>query len=90
MFMYFFQCAVCKEYFSGTPTEGHQCYRQMNVNREYCFAPITQNDCTRSPEPLLQGRTVFFAVQPKYVNVDIRVTIDVTQGGKVYLFLHTR
>lgn len=24
---------------------------------------------------------VFFVVQPKFMNVDIRVTVDVTQGG---------
>ena len=77
-----FQCAKCKEYFLGTPQDGHQCFRQMNVNREYCFDPYTQKDCTRTPEPLIYGRTVFFAVQPKYVNVDIRVTIDVTVGGR--------
>ena len=65
----------------GTPTNGHHCYRQMTVNRDYCFDPTTQNDCARIPKPLLLGRTVFFVVQPKYVNVDIRVTVDVTLGG---------
>lgn len=27
------------------------------------------------------GRTVFYGVQPKYLNVDIRITLDVTTGG---------
>ncbi|KAK3588362.1 hypothetical protein CHS0354_005627 [Potamilus streckersoni] len=78
---YRLQCSACKEYFMGTPTKGHQCYRQMSVNREYCFDPTTQTDCSQNPGPLQQGRTVFFGVQPKYVNVDIRITIDVTKGG---------
>jgi hypothetical protein len=33
------------------------------------------------PKPLHPGQTVFFAVQPKYMNVDIRVVVDVTQGA---------
>ena len=77
-----FQCAYCKEYFIGKPTKGHQCYRTMTVNKDYCLDPLTQAECTRSPGPLRLGRTVLFVVQPKYVNVDIRVTIDVAIGGK--------
>ncbi|ESO94412.1 hypothetical protein LOTGIDRAFT_145046, partial [Lottia gigantea] len=75
------QCSHCKEYFIGTPTEGHQCYRQLTIDREYCFDPETQKNCNQYPHPLHQGRTVFFEVPPKYLNVDIRVTIDVTMGG---------
>lgn len=33
------------------------------------------------PKPLHPGQTVFFFVQPKYMNVDIRVIVDVTQGA---------
>ncbi|XP_067662212.1 multiple epidermal growth factor-like domains protein 8 [Haliotis asinina] len=75
------QCSECREYFMGTPTNNHQCYRQMTVDKEYCFDPETQNNCNREPMALRQGRTVFFAVQPKYLNVNIRITIDVTMGG---------
>lgn len=53
----------------------------MSVNRDYCFDPVTQEECNRSPNSLHIGRTVFFVVQPKYVNVDIRVTVDVSVGG---------
>lgn len=75
------QCSACKEYFLGTPTNGHHCYRQMTVDRDYCLDPDTQKNCNQNPGPLLRGRTVFFAVQPRYLNVDIRVTIDITKGG---------
>ncbi|XP_055897034.1 multiple epidermal growth factor-like domains protein 8 [Biomphalaria glabrata] len=75
------QCASCKEYFFGIPTNGHQCYRQMNVDRDYCFDPDTQNNCNQFPKALQTGKTVFFVVQPKYLNVDIRITIDVTSGS---------
>lgn len=53
----------------------------MTVDKEYCFDPDTQTNCNQNPGALLKGRTVFFAVQPRYLNVDIRITIDVTFGG---------
>ncbi|XP_063423029.1 multiple epidermal growth factor-like domains protein 8 [Mytilus trossulus] len=80
------QCAVCEEYFQGHPVHDHQCYRQMNVDREYCLDPETQNECSQNAHPLMQGRTVFFAVQPRYLNVDIRITIDVLKGGADVFF----
>ena len=69
--------------FQGTPTEGHQCYRIMQVELDYCFDPETQNSCNPSPlaGTLTEGRTVFFVVQPRYLNVDIRITLDVTEGA---------
>jgi hypothetical protein len=33
------------------------------------------------PKPLHPGQTVFFFVQPRYMNVDIRIIVDVTQGA---------
>ena len=76
------QCSECVDNFMGTPTGGHQCYRQMNVDRDYCFDPDTQMNCnTEQLMPLYKGRTVFFVVQPKYLNVDIRILLDVTKGG---------
>lgn len=29
----------------------------------------------------MPGQTVFFAVQPRFMNVDIRVIVDVTEGA---------
>ena len=61
---------------------GRQCYRQLNVDNEGCFDPTSQTNCFHDPtiRNLPKGRTVFFAAQPKFTNVDIRVTIDVTFG----------
>lgn len=53
----------------------------MTVDRDYCLDPSTQMNCNMEPAPLYWGRTVFFAVQPKYLNVDIRITLDITRGG---------
>ncbi|CAN7993578.1 unnamed protein product, partial [Ixodes hexagonus] len=74
------QCSKCKENFQGVPTNGHQCYRHMRLEQEYCFDPHTQ-ECSPEPTPLPQGRTVFFVVQPRYMNVDIRIVVDVTSGA---------
>ncbi|MFT7800605.1 multiple epidermal growth factor-like domains protein 8 [Arapaima gigas] len=76
------QCAKCKDSFNGTPINGRQCYRQFNVDNECCFDPTSQSNCFHEPNirNLPRGRTVFFAAQPKFTNVDIRVTIDVTFG----------
>ncbi|VVD02143.1 unnamed protein product, partial [Leptidea sinapis] len=39
------------------------------------------NECKIKPRPLYAGQTVFLAVNPRYMNVDIRVIVDVTQGA---------
>ncbi|XP_047489262.1 multiple epidermal growth factor-like domains protein 8 [Penaeus chinensis] len=75
------QCSKCKETYLGNPSNGHQCFMQMSVEKEYCLDPYVQNECRNEPSSLSQGQTVFFAVQPKFMNVDIRLIIDVTKGG---------
>jgi hypothetical protein len=37
--------------------------------------------CSGAEGELAPGHTVFLAVQPKFMNVDIRITIDVTRGN---------
>ncbi|KAM8927354.1 multiple epidermal growth factor-like domains protein 8 [Pelodytes ibericus] len=77
------QCSKCKDSFNGNPVNGRQCYRLMTVEQEYCFDPTSQNNCFHEPniQNLPFGRSVFFGVQPKFTNVDIRVTVDVTFGN---------
>ncbi|PSN57394.1 Multiple epidermal growth factor-like domains protein 8 [Blattella germanica] len=75
------QCSKCRDLYMGTPTEGHQCYRQMTVDSKFCFDAITLEECKMKPKPLYPGQTVFFVVQPRFMNVDIRVIVDVTQGS---------
>ena len=78
-----YQCSKCKEYYVGSPTDSHQCYRQMTVDTDYCLDPKTQSKCYAGglPAPLEHGQTVYFAVLPKFMNVDIRVVVDVTEGN---------
>jgi hypothetical protein len=43
-----------------------------------CFST---EECGGKPDPLFPGQTAFLVVQPRYMNVDIRVTVDVTLGA---------
>lgn len=75
------QCSKCRESFMGTPTGGHQCYRGMNVDLKFCLDAKLIDECKLKPKPLSPGQTVFFVVQPRFMNVDIRITLDITQGA---------
>ncbi|KAK6618955.1 hypothetical protein RUM44_003336 [Polyplax serrata] len=75
------QCSKCKETYSGTPTDGHQCYKQMTLDHKFCLNSKLIEECKLKPKPLYPGQSAFFQVQPRYVNVDIRVFIDVMQGS---------
>ncbi|XP_043238778.1 multiple epidermal growth factor-like domains protein 8 [Amphibalanus amphitrite] len=85
------QCIKCRDNYRGRPTDGHQCYRQMQVDLDYCLdsaRPELCGACCLSGA-LLSGRTVFFAAHPKYLNVDIRLVVDVAEGAvDVYLTAH--
>ena len=45
------------------------------------FLEYASEQCKLQPALLEYGKTVFFAVQPRFMNVDIRLVIDVTQGA---------
>ena len=58
----------------------------MRVDNDFCFDPITQSECHRDPHYLQPGQAVFFAVLPNFMNVDIRIVLDVVDGiTDVYL-----
>jgi len=75
------QCSKCKESYMGTPTDGHQCYKQMSVDLRFCLDAKLLDECKTKPTPLYPGQTSFFVVQPRFMNVDIRITVDITQGA---------
>ncbi|XP_050427055.1 multiple epidermal growth factor-like domains protein 8 [Adelges cooleyi] len=75
------QCSKCKDSYMGTPTDGHQCYKQMNVDFRFCLDAKLLEECKMKPNPLYPGQTSFFVVQPRFMNVDIRITVDITQGA---------
>ncbi|ETN65266.1 laminin subunit gamma-3 [Anopheles darlingi] len=74
------QCMKCKESYTGHPHNGHQCYKQITVEAKMCFDARTFDECKRKPQPLKPGQTVFFVIQPRYMNVDIRFIVDMIQG----------
>lgn len=73
------QCSKCRDSYAGNPIDGHQCYKQITVESKMCFDAKTIDEC-KKPAPLKPGQTVFFVVQPRFMNVDIRIIVDVTQG----------
>lgn len=75
------QCSKCRENYAGTPTMGHQCYKTVTVDNKMCFDSKLIDECKLKPKPLNPGQTVFYMVQPRFMNVDIRVMVDVTQGA---------
>ena len=77
------ECSKCEQYFIGDPRGGHHCYRAMMVNSDYCLDnenTVTQPDYCALHTEILPGRVSFFAVQPKFMNVHIRVNIDMLEG----------
>ena len=78
------QCARCEQYFLGDPRHGHHCYRAMMVNSDYCLddehsLPFQPDFCALHT-PIIPGQVAFFAVQPKFMNVHIRVNVDMMEG----------
>lgn len=73
------QCSKCRDSYTGNPIDGHQCYKQITVESKMCFDAKTIDEC-KKPAPLKSGQTVFFVIQPRFMNVDIRIIVDVTQG----------
>lgn len=52
------QCSKCKDLYMGTPTDGHQCYKQMNVDLRFCLDAKQLDECKTKPNPLYPGQTV--------------------------------
>jgi len=52
------QCSKCRESYMGTPTDGHQCYKQMSVDLRFCLDAKLLDECKTKPNPLYPGQTV--------------------------------
>lgn len=59
--------------------DGHQCYKQITVEAKMCFDAKPIDEC-KKPQALKNGQTKFFVIQPRFMNVDIRIIVDVTSG----------
>ncbi|CAD5110882.1 DgyrCDS247 [Dimorphilus gyrociliatus] len=81
------QCSECLEDFYGDPSlEGAQCYRHIKTDQSYCLDPTLPVNCPNPPEPLAPLQFAYFGVTPQYVNVDIRIFLDI-YIGKVNMFI---
>lgn len=52
------QCSKCRESYMGTPTDGHQCFKQMSVDYRFCLDAKLLDECKTKPNPLYPGQTV--------------------------------
>eukprot|EP00794_Sanderia_malayensis_P010650 gene10650-11779_t len=76
------QCTKCKKPFVGNPEDGRQCFRR--VERSDVIVIGTEKHVVGRDsivKPIAADKTYFFAVPPKYTNVDIRLTVDVFEGA---------
>ncbi|XP_022797777.1 multiple epidermal growth factor-like domains protein 8 [Stylophora pistillata] len=75
------QCVKCKETFMGNPVDNQQCYRKISVMKEFVIGKKTSETSQNTVEPLPYGQAIFYAIYPRFTNVDIRLTIDVFEGS---------
>lgn len=75
------QCIKCKENFMGNPTDNKQCYRKISVMQEFVIGSQTADTEDKEVNPLPHGRAIFYAIYPRFTNVDIRMTIDMFAGA---------
>ena len=80
------ECATCEQYFIGDPRGGHSCYRAMMVNTDYCLDQVIGAQLTSVIIQMIMtfmtrtSTVEFFAVLPKFMNVHIRVSVDMVEG----------
>ncbi|XP_063715164.1 multiple epidermal growth factor-like domains protein 8 isoform X5 [Symsagittifera roscoffensis] len=86
------QCSLCdqsdpKAQYIGSGVDGQQCYRKMHSTSNTYFLDPDNSEYFMSTEEseydvhdLSPGQAAFFHVQPKYRNVNIRITIEISYG----------
>ena len=61
--------------------KNQQCYRKISVMQEFVIGSETADTEDKQVKPLPYGRAIFYAIYPRYTNVDIRMTIDMFAGA---------
>lgn len=65
----------------GKPADNRQCYRKISVVQEFVIGSHTADTEDKQVSPLPHGRAIFYAIYPRFTNVDIRMTIDLFVGA---------
>lgn len=65
----------------GKPADNRQCYRKISVVQEFVIGSHTADTEDKQVSPLPHGRAIFYAIYPRFTNVDIRMTIDLFAGA---------
>ena len=65
----------------GNPIDNQQCYRKISVMQEFVIGSQTADTEDKQVNPLPYGQAIFYAIYPRFTNVDIRMTIDMFAGA---------
>jgi len=69
----------------GTPTGGHQCYLRLLSDDCYFLSRSPgAAGCNTPLPPLFLGQAAMYAVSPKFLNVDIKIYVNVLEGGEFH------
>lgn len=69
----------------GHPINNQQCYRKINVMHEFVIGHKTAEHKSAETDEidikaLAYGQAIFYAIYPRFTNVNIRLTADVFTG----------
>ena len=64
----------------GSPVNNQQCYRKINMMQEFKIGHKTGDTDEANVKPLPYGQAIFYAIYPRFTNVNIRLTVDVFSG----------
>lgn len=64
----------------GNPVNNQQCYRKISVMQEFLIGHETAKTEEKNIKALPYGQAIFYAIYPRFTNVDIRMTTDVFEG----------
>ena len=64
----------------GSPINNQQCYRKISFMQEFVIGHKTAETDEQNVDGLSFGQAIFYAIYPRFTNVNIRLTTDVFTG----------
>lgn len=64
----------------GNPINHQQCYRKISVTHQFVIGHKTAEPDDTGVNPLPYGQAIFYAIYPRFTNVNIRLTTDIFTG----------
>ena len=64
----------------GNPINNQQCYRKISVTHQFVIGHKTAEPDDTGVNALPYGQAIFYAIYPRFTNVNIRLTTDIFTG----------